>query len=114
MASNPSLRLLQKSLGDWYRICSIDLEQCLYRDFGNGFNVEVSGVSNPRTKSPATLYLWFGDTSPDCLIVKTVRNVGRSAEEIGAAVERLYALTEELNAGGCANRDTLWKLKGKV
>lgn len=114
MARNPSLRELKNALGADYQIRVIDLEQCLYRDFGNSFNVEISGVSRANTKNPATLYLWFGTTQPHCLIVKTVRDVGRSAEEIGAAVERLYALSEELIASGCANRDALWNMRGKV
>lgn len=113
-SKNPSLKELRDTLGDPYRIYGIDGEWCLYRDFGNGFNVEVSGVSKANTKNLATLFLWFGDTCPDCMIVKTVGRVGRSAEEIGAAVERLYALSEELIASGCANWDTLWKRKGKV
>ena len=91
MVHYPSLPELKKALGKNYSIRTIDLEKCLYRDFGNGFNVEISGCSRANRKCPATLYLWFGDRAPDCIIVKTVRDVGRSAEAIGEAVEKLYA-----------------------
>ena len=40
MVHYPSLPELKKALGENYSIRTIDLEKCLYRDFGNGFNVE--------------------------------------------------------------------------
>ena len=101
----------EKSSGANYSIRTIDLEKCLYRDFGNGFNVEISGCSRANRKCPATLYLWFGDRAPDCIIVKTVRDVGRSAEAIGNAVEELYDHSEQLRANGYADRDRLFCLK---
>ena len=103
-----SLPELKKALGENYSIRTIDLEKCLYRDFGNGFNVEISGCSRANRKCPATLYLWFGDRAPDCIIVKTVRDVGRSAEAIGEAVEKLYACSEQLLANGYADRNRLF------
>ena len=109
--SDPSLPELKKALRANYSIRTIDLEKCLYRNFGNGFNVEISGCSRANRKCPATLYLWFGDRAPDCIIVKTVRDVGRSAETIGEAVEKLYACSEQLIANGYADRDRLFCLK---
>ena len=109
-SKNPSLKELEQALGSPYRICNIDMEKCLYRDFGNGFNVEVCGVSRADKNGPATLYLWFGTTSPDCLVVKTMKNVGRSAEEIGSAVEELYKLSEELIRRGCNDWSSLIRL----
>ena len=84
MAINPTLRELKKALGADYRIYNIDLERCLYRDYGNGFDVEISDVSRANRKCPATLYLWFtGEGNP--MIVKTVHNVGRTADAIAAS-----------------------------
>ena len=71
----PTINQLKKQLGPEYRIRTIDFERCLYRDFGNGFNVEISGVNSRRKGQNATLYLWYGESAPDCLIVKTVRDV---------------------------------------
>ncbi len=101
----------EKALGENYSIRTIDLEKCLYRDFGNGFNVEISGCSRANRKCPATLYLWFGDRAPDCIIVKMVRDVGRSAEAIGEAAEELYDYSKQLRANGYADRDRLFYLK---
>ena len=114
MVHYPSLRELKKSLGSDYRILTIDWEKCLYRDFGNGFNVEVSGVSHANRKSTATLYLWFGDHAYDCLIVKTVRDVGRSAEAIGEAVDDLCEYSNSLIAQGYDSRDKLFHFKNNI
>ncbi len=114
MVHYPSLRELKRTLGADYRIRTIDWEKCLYRDFGNGFNVEVSGVSRANRKGAATLYLWFGDHAYDCLIVKTVRDVGRSAEAIGEAVNDLRDYAGSLIAHGYDSRDKLFHLKNNI
>ena len=111
MVHYPSLPELKKALGENYSIRTIDLEKGLYRDFGNGFNVEISGCSRANRKCPATLYLWFGDRAPDCIIVKTVRDVGRSAEAIGEAVEQLFDYSNQLLTSGYTDRDKLFWLK---
>lgn len=114
MVHYPSLRELKKALGENYCIRIIDLEKCLYRDFGNGFNVEVNGVSRANRKGAATLYLWFGTRSPDCLIVKTVHDIGRSSDEIGSAVESLREYSNCLLAHGYTDREKLFKLKNNI
>ena len=108
MAINPDLRELKKALGADYRIYNIDLERCLYRDYG--FDVEISNVSRANRKCPATLYLWFtGEGNP--MIVKTVHNVGHTAEAIAVAADDLYALSQRLIATGCNNRRSLIEMR---
>lgn len=114
MVHYPSLRELKKSIGADYRIRTIDWEKGLYRDFGNGFNVEVSGVSRANRKGCATLYLWFGDHAYDCLIVKTVRDVGRSTEAIGEVVDDLCEYSNSLIAHGYDSRDKLFHFKNNI
>lgn len=114
MVHYPSLRELKRTLGAEYRIRTIDWEKCLYRDFGNGFNVEVSGVSRANRKGAATLYLWFGKHAYDCLIVKTVRDVGRGAEAIGEAVNDLREYSNSFIAHGYDSRDKLFHLKNNI
>ena len=80
MVHYPSLKELKKTLGDDYKIRIIDWEKCLYRDFGNGFNIEVSGCSRSNRKGTATVYLWFGEHAHSCFILKIMRDVGRSAK----------------------------------
>lgn len=114
MVHYPSLRELKLMLGDKYTIKSIDWEKCLYRDFGNGFNVEISGCSRANRKGSATLYLWYGSTLYDCLIVKTVRYVSRSAEEIDAACDDLYEYSQSLIACGYDSREKLFNLINNI
>lgn len=47
----------KKTFGTNYSIRTIDLEKCLYQDFGNGFNVKISGCIRTNRKCPVTLYL---------------------------------------------------------
>lgn len=108
---NPSLKELKQALGNQYQICYIDMEKCLYRDFGNGFNVEVSGTSRANKNGHATVYLWFGSDPSDCFMVTAKSNVGRSAKEIGTAVEELYNFSEELIRRGYNTRKSLMELK---
>ena len=99
MIGKTTLQRLKEELGNDYTIRTIDLEQCLYCDFGNGFNVEISGAGS---RGPVNIYLWKGDRQPDCYIVKTVNNVERNAEAIRAAVNDLRTLSELIlkNDGG--------------
>lgn len=113
MASrDTAIRALAKSLGDEYSVCTIDLERVVYRDFGNGFNVEISGVHTASTKKKATIYLWFGEVPPECIIVKTVHDVAR--EDIANEVEALYDYSNVLLSQGLNSRDDIFRHKFKV
>ncbi len=114
MANRTAIQELQKALGDKYSIQTIDFEKCLYRDFVNGFNVEISGCNRPRPNKTATIYLWFGDKAPVCLIVKTVHNIGLTADSIRDAVDELYDISKLLIANGYNNRSKLFDLKNHI
>lgn len=103
------IRALCKSLGVDYRVTTIDLERVIYRDFGNGFNVEISGMHTSSMKKKATIYLWYGDTMTECIIVKTVRDIPR--ELIGESVEELMKYSNLLIAQGYDSYDKLFRLK---
>lgn len=92
--SDSSIRALAKQLGENYRVTTIDLEPVIYRDFGNGYNVEISGVYTTSKKKKATIYLWRGDRLPECTIVRSVRDVCR--EDIASVVEELRIYSEDL------------------
>ena len=77
------MRKLCRSLGEQYRIMDIDLERVIYRDFGNGYDVEISGVNTSSTKKKANIYLWKAGLR----IVE--RHIGVSQDEIGSAVDAL-------------------------
>lgn len=82
---------LCKSLGPEYRIRTIDLERCIYRDFGNSFDVEVSGTHTASERKTATIYLWYNAH----VIAKIVSDVKR--DDIGKVVDELYNLSCELS-----------------
>lgn len=103
MASrDSSIRALAKQLGKEYRVVTIDFEPVVYRDFGNGFNVEISRMYTTSKKRKANIYLWHGDSNPDCLIVYTARDVCR--EDISDVVEELFRYSERLIREGFNNR----------
>ena len=52
------LKSLRRQLGSEYRVTVIDLEYVINRDFGNGYDIEISGVNTSRTDATATIYLW--------------------------------------------------------
>ena len=52
------IRALCKSLGVDYRVTTIDLERVIYRDFGNGFDVEISGVYIPQARRRKQLSIY--------------------------------------------------------
>lgn len=103
-----TLRTLQKELGSQYSIRVIDLEKCLYRDFRNGFNVEISGCNTIRAKMKATLYLWYGTEPLNCRIIRTLNGIERTAAAIHKAAEELYEYSERLIADGYNSRGSLF------
>lgn len=84
-----------KQLGPEYSIRVIDFEQCIYRNFGNGFDIEVSGVNTQKRKNlRCDIYLWYrtGDRYNTGHIVQCDQNV--PFDEIGTVVDRLYRNTQ--------------------
>ena len=92
---------LCKKLGKDYHICYVDLERCIYRDFGNGFNLEISCTHTVSKRKKAKLYLWFGE----CFIVRKVYGVAQ--EDIGTVAEELHEYTKQLIKQGYDNRIAL-------
>jgi hypothetical protein len=91
---NSKQNALCKKLGPEYRIRTIDLERCIYRDFGNGFDIEISGMHTTSERKNATIYLWYNAH----VIAKIVSDVKR--DDIGKVVDELYKLTCELLTDG--------------
>lgn len=88
------MRKLCRSLGEQYRITDIDLERVIYRDFGNGYDVEICGVNTSTTRKKANIYLW----KDDIRIVE--RRIGVPQNEIGSAVDALYEKYTAVNENG--------------
>ena len=96
---------LCKGLGDRYRILCIDDERCIYRDFGNKFDVEISGTNTTSTRKKANIYLWYDGR----FTVTCIQAVPFS--EISNVVDKLYNYTCELCRTGAATEENLSKLR---
>jgi len=83
------MKKLCRQLGREYSIIMLDLEQVIYRNFGNGYDVEISGINTSSEKKKATIYLWRCGRR----IIDTVHDVPQS--EIHERVEELYHMTLE-------------------
>ncbi len=81
---SPHLRKLCRQLGPDYETTIIDLEYVIRRDFGNGYDLEISGVNTSSLKRKATLYVWKDKKH----IVEKIYNVAR--DNIGSIADELY------------------------
>lgn len=64
MTARSSQNALCRSLGSEYEIKVIDLERCIYRDFHNGFEIEISGSYTTSKKMRCSIYLWYDQRGP--------------------------------------------------
>lgn len=94
MKTTPTKRMrdLCNELGKEYSIKVIDGETVIYRDFHNGYDVEISGVDTTDPHNRATIYLWKDRTHT----VKIISDVAWS--NIGDRVEELRYLIESARA----------------
>jgi len=84
------MRRLCESLGDKYSIKAIDLERVIYRDLGNGYDIEVSGMNTSSQRKKATIYLWRNRK----VIVRGLKGVPQ--DSIDKYVEELKFFAESL------------------
>ena len=84
------MRRLCESLGANYSIKAIDLECVIYRDLGNGYDIEVSGMNTSSLKRKATIYLWKDKK----VIVRGLKGVPQ--DSIDKYVEELKNFAESL------------------
>lgn len=69
------LQALCDGLGENYKLMEIDLELCIYRNFGNRFEVEVSGVhtASKIKKQQSTCGAWMQQVPMDTSLKKLVK-----------------------------------------
>lgn len=60
-------------LGEGYSVRVIDLENVIYRDLGNGYDFEISGLDNHKQSFQATLFIW--QTRPDQHIIEQISDI---------------------------------------
>ncbi len=84
------MRQLCRELGPEYIIRELDLERVIYRDFGNGYNVEISAANTSSKRKPVNLYLWRGEDR------KIGSRLRVPQDKIHEEVEKLRAFTETI------------------
>lgn len=69
------LQALCDGLGENYKLMEIDLELCIYRNFGNRFEVEVSGVHTAKQnkKQQSTCGVWMKQVPMGTSLKKLVK-----------------------------------------
>ena len=71
-APTEGLKTICQKLGNQYSIRLFDLEQVIYRNFGNGYDVEVSGLNHNKENFNATIYVW---NARKPMIVEKFKNI---------------------------------------
>ena len=98
-------RALCKSLGKEYRILKFDGEMVIYRDFGNGFDIEICRTNTDKEDDLARIFLWLNKR----IIAKIVYDVKQS--DIGLVAEELREFGEELIRTGRNNWQGIYALR---
>ena len=75
-----------KYLGSNYSVKNIDLENVIYRDLGNGFDFEISGLDNSKHSFNASVYVW--NTKNGSKVVETIHNIN-SKESLNETLNTL-------------------------
>lgn len=89
------------ALGPAYKTQVIDWELCIYRDLGNGFDIEVSGMDNNRRKPIYCPSVWVWDMRPG--VDRTVENV-RDIKSLPELVRVLDMLSDKYGGDGTLPR----------
>ena len=93
VVKNPRSKIHEicQELGNLYEIRVIDLENVIYRDLGNGFDFEISGLDNQSSTIKAMVYVW--QQKPKEIIEKLpVRSLDELKTVLSAAVNKYLVL----------------------
>lgn len=80
---------LCKFLGDEYEVVIIDFEYVIYRNFGNGYEIEVSGANTNSKNKPVTIFLWC--TAP-MNVIGCINGVPQN--DIAECIDFMYIFSE--------------------
>lgn len=93
---NPTngIKSLCEELGDKYSVRVFDLENVIYRDLGNGYDFELSGVDNNKKHLCATLYIWNNIQN---VIVEKVERIS-SVEDLKSILNNMVDKYETMDS----------------
>ena len=112
---------MQNELGEPYEIKNIDGEPCLYRNFKNGFDLEISGVYSRRRKENRRIFIclwWIGirqnKTNSGAQIIMHVSQIPCNAKAIHTVTEMLYEYSSKLLTEGRCIDDSIKISPGRI
>lgn len=112
------LKDLCLSLGDRYRIVTFDFEPVVYRNFFNGFEIEVSRLNNNRKNPLGTIFIWKDKKD----VIRAIRGIPKDRikeklEEIESLMpffeKEYWTMEDAIKCTGCSE-EKIWKaVEGK-
>ncbi|WP_195376744.1 hypothetical protein [Anaerotruncus rubiinfantis] len=86
--------IVREYLGDPYVVTSIDLEDVIYRNLGNGYEFEVSGI---RTiDSTCSLYVWSENPRQIVGIYRGIKGRKNLKDLLGFYATKYQNLTDQI------------------
>lgn len=87
-APTKKLKEICSSLGEPYIIRVFDYENVIYRNLGNAYDFEISGLNNNRQLFNATIYIW--QLKGGTRIIETIPNI-KSLDDLKTVLETIVA-----------------------
>ena len=83
------------TLGEQYTLMCIDEDWCLYRDLGNGYDIEVNLSGTKKLTLNATVYVW--QVRDQLMVIETIEGIS-NIEELRRILRRVVNKTNRLAA----------------
>ena len=83
------------AVGEDYTLMLIDDEWCLYRDLGNGYDIEVNLSGTKKLTLNATVYVW--QVRDQLKVIETIEGIG-NIEGLRCILRRVVNKTNRLAA----------------
>ena len=96
------IKKVADALGKHYTLMRIDEDWCLYRDLGNGYDIEVNLRGTRKISIQATIYVWqVRDQLKVIEIVQGIKDIEDLKDILMGVVNKTNRLSE--------NRDKVYK-----
>ena len=92
------MKQLEATLGCQYTLMFIDEDWCLYRDLGNGYDIEINLKGTRKASLNATVYVWqVRDQLKVIQSIEGIENVGDLRSILRGVVNQTNRLARERN-----------------